>query len=309
MQTVTTSPLRTGAKKTIVFENRSHWVENLLVENSECLTSALSIIGKPLIVYNVEKLIAENQSIDHILLPHNFSHTADLLQTSFPQMQIDEYEDETRLANLPECLILSLNSAVVRSQSTDYVIKPIVYPWDVLKIMLEILENEVQETSISKDSSIADLTVIKGPCMIDDGVCIDDFNKIIGPVYIGKNSKIGTGNLIRNCTIGSKSSIGFGCEIARTVMMGSTKISHHDIILDSIVGHNTWMGAFVGTTNLLLNNETVKYKLGDVLVSTGLEHFGSVMGCNSAIGAGTIILPGRHIPPNSILQAGTIFSK
>ena len=103
--------------------------------------------------------------------------------------------------------------------------------------------------------------------------------------------------------------MGFGCEIARTVMVGNNKISHHAVILDSIVGQNTWMGAFVGTTDLLLNNETIKYKLGDALVSTGLEHFGAVMGFNSAIGAGTIILPGRSIPPNSILQAGTIFSK
>jgi UDP-N-acetylglucosamine diphosphorylase / glucose-1-phosphate thymidylyltransferase / UDP-N-acetylgalactosamine diphosphorylase / glucosamine-1-phosphate N-acetyltransferase / galactosamine-1-phosphate N-acetyltransferase len=309
MQT-TAEIFQTEKKRAILFENSSHWIENLLAENNECLALSLSVIGKPLIIHNVEKLILENQSIDHIFLPHGFTRIANLLQTKFPHIQIDEYADETgSFFNSRESLRIPLNSAVIDSNFTGHVIKPIVYPWDVLKVMLEILETEVKETSISKDASIADSTILKGPCVIDDGVFIDDFNKIIGPIYVGKNSKIGTGNLIRNCSIEYNSSVGFGCEIARSILIGKNKISHHDVILDSVIGENTWMGAFVGTTNLLLNNATIKYKLGDMMVSTALEHFGSVMGSNCAIGAGTIILPGRFVPPNSILQAGTIFSK
>ncbi|MGI0101172.1 MAG: hypothetical protein ACREA7_01085 [Nitrosotalea sp.] len=309
MQT-TTGILQTKKKRTIVFENSSDWVKNILTENNECLALSLSVIGKPLIIHNVGKLISENRSIDHILLPRGFTHTADLLQAKFPNIQIDEYGDETNFFfNSHEYLRIPLNSAVIDSNFTEHVIKPIIYPWDVLKIILEILETEVKETHVSKDASIADSTILKGPCMIDDGVSIDDFNKIVGPIYIGKNSRIGTGNLIRNCSIENNSSIGFGCEIGRSILIGKNKISHHDVILDSIIGENTWMGAFVGTTNVLLNNEPVKYKLGDMMVSTALEHFGSVMGSNCAIGAGTIILPGRFVPPNSILQAGTIFSK
>ena len=122
--------------------------------------------------------------IDHIAIPSNLSHTASLLQANFPQIQIDEYDDETRPVNTTECSRMPLNSAVLDSKSTGYVVKPIIYPWDVLKVMLEILENEVKETFISKDSTIEDSTILKGPCVIDDGVCIDDFNKLVGPIYI-----------------------------------------------------------------------------------------------------------------------------
>jgi NDP-sugar pyrophosphorylase family protein len=173
----------------------------------------------------------------------------------------------------------------------------------------EILTSEVNTTSISKNASIAESSIIKDPCVIDDGVVIDDFNKIIGPIYIGKNSKIGTGNLVRHSIIGEKTSIGFSCEMARTLMIGESRISHHDVILDSIVGRKCWFGAYVGTTNLLLNNEFVKYKLGETLSSTGLENFGSVIGYNCAIGAGVILLPGRQVLPNSIIPAGTIVAK
>jgi len=309
MQTSVTT-LRTSKKRTILFENHQNWVENLLVESGECPASSLFVIGKPLIVYNVEKMLLENKSIDHIMLPEGFSRTVELLQTTFPFIQIDEYKNETKsLFNSDESLRIPINSAVLRSSSTGYVIKPIVFPWDILKITLDILEAEIKETSISKDASIADSTILKGPCVIEEGVFIDDFNKLVGPVYVGRNSRIGTGNLVRSCVIGNDSSVGFGCEVARSILVGKNRISHHDVILDSIVGQNTWLGAFVGTTNVLLNGESVKYKLGNIMVSTGLEHFGSVMGYNCAIGAATIILPGRFVPPNSILQAGTIFSK
>jgi len=280
------------------------------VESGECPASSLFVIGKPLIVYNVEKMLLENKSIDHIMLPEGFSRTVELLQTTFPFIQIDEYKNETKsLFNSDESLRIPINSAVLRSSSTGYVIKPIVFPWDVLKITLDILVAEIKETSISKDASIADSTILKGPCVIEEGVFIDDFNKLVGPVYVGRNSRIGTGNLVRRCVIGNDSSVGFSCEVARSILVGKNRISHHDVILDSIVGQNTWLGAFVGTTNVLLNGESVKYKRGNIMVSTGLEHFGSVMGYNCAIGAATIILPGRFVPPNSILQAGTIFSK
>ncbi len=62
------------------------------------------------------------------------------------------------------------------------------------------------------------------------------------------------------------------------------------------------------TTNVLLNREIIKYKLGNLLVSTGLQRFGAVIGHDCAMDAGTIVLPSRFIPPNSITQAGKIFS-
>ncbi|HEV2138175.1 MAG TPA: hypothetical protein VGR53_04985, partial [Nitrososphaerales archaeon] len=99
-----------------------------------------------------------------------------------------------------------------------------------------------------------------------------------------------------------------GCEVARTYMLGRDRTAHHDVILDSVLGLDVWMGAFIGTTNKLLNNAKIKYKVGEKLVDTGVHHFGAVFGYGSAIGAGTVILPGRFIPPRAIIQAGTVYS-
>lgn len=309
MEMQNASTIASSIRKTIVFENNEHWIGDVLDSIGDTLGYSINVMGKPLIIHNMEKLLV-HKPIEHILLPEGISQTVDLLQSRFPSIEIDEYSNEKDL-NLPqeEHLRIPLNAAITDSSSDKFTIRQIYYPWDLLKMVHEVLTSEVKTTSISKNASIAESSIIKGPCVIDDGVQIDDFNKIIGPIYIGKDSRIGTGNLVRHSIIGEKTSIGFSCETARSLLIGDTRISHHDVILDSIIGRKCWFGAFVGTTNLLLNNENIKYKLGDSISSTGRPNFGSVIGHDAAIGAGVILLPGRHVKPNSIVPAGTVISK
>ena len=46
-----------------------------------------------------------------------------------------------------------------------------------------------------------------------------------------------------------------------------------------------------------------KNRMGETLVSMGTDHSGAVVENNCAIEASVIILPGRHVPANSIIQA------
>jgi UDP-N-acetylglucosamine diphosphorylase / glucose-1-phosphate thymidylyltransferase / UDP-N-acetylgalactosamine diphosphorylase / glucosamine-1-phosphate N-acetyltransferase / galactosamine-1-phosphate N-acetyltransferase len=52
-----------------------------------------------------------------------------------------------------------------------------------------------------------------------------------------------------------------------------------------------------------------KNRIGEILVSTGTDHFSAVVGNNCAIGASVIILPGRHVPANSIIQEEKFLGK
>ncbi len=310
MEMQNTSTVVSSIKKTIVFENNEHWVGNILDSVGDTLGYTVNVMGKPLIVHNVEKLLLAHQSINHIVLPEGISQTTTLLQSRFPSIKMDEYPNEKDLdLSQEESIRIPINAAVIDSGPGRFTIRQIYYPWDLIKIVHEVLTSEVKTTKISNDASIAESSIVKGPCVIDDGVQIDDFNKIIGPIYIGKDSRIGTGNLVRHSMIGEKTSIGFSCEMARSLLIGESKISHHDVILDSVVGRKCWFGAFVGTTNLLLNNENVKFRLGDSISSTGLPNFGSVIGHDCSVGAGVILLPGRQLKPNSIVSAGTVVSK
>ncbi len=183
------------------------------------------------------------------------------------------------------------------------------YPWEFLDAVLDLLQNEIRKPIISKKASVAKTAIIEGSCIIEDNVVIDDFAKLKGPVYIGKGSFIGMGSLIRNSMLNYNTNIGFNCEIAKTYFAGNTKISHHNVILDSIIGKNVWFGGYSGTANVLLTRKNIYYKIKGKLLDTGRDHFGAVVSNNSSIGASVIILPGRQVPPDSIIPAGTVFEK
>jgi NDP-sugar pyrophosphorylase family protein len=184
----------------------------------------------------------------------------------------------------------------------------IIYPWDFLNLVQKVLHEEVTKNIISPNASIAKSSIIEGPCIIEDDVNIDDFCKIKGPTYIGKGSFVGMSSLIRNCMFGNETRIGFNCEIGRSYFAGHDKISHQNVILDSIIGENVWFGGYSGTANVLLTQGNIRYEIskGD-LMDTGTNHFGAVVGNDSAIGASVIILPGRQVPHSAMIQAGTIF--
>jgi acetyltransferase-like isoleucine patch superfamily enzyme len=205
---------------------------------------------------------------------------------------------------LPCNIILSKNSSKEK-------IKFMLFrsPWEFLEAVNELLQHEIKDTVISEKANIAKSSVIQGPCIIEDDVVVDDFVKIKGPVFIGSGSYIGMGSLIRNSVLENNTNIGFNCEIGKSYFAGTSKISHHNVILDSLIGKNVWFGGYSGTANVLLTRENIKYRIDGKLVDTGKTHFGAVVSNNSSIGASVIILPGRKVPPNTIIQAGTIFKQ
>lgn len=201
-------------------------------------------------------------------------------------------------------------NSIISFHNNKLYINKIVYPWDLLNAMKKILTEEITETKISPLSSIAKSSIIEGPCIIEDNVIIDDFCKIKGPVYIGKGSIINSGSLIRNCIIGENTKIGFSCEISNSYLKGYSRMAHFNIIAESIIGDNVWFAGYAVTANVLLSRENVKYDLGNGKYKN-LEtfRFGAFIGNNCKIGASAIILPGRHIPSNTLVSQNSIFTK
>lgn len=272
------------------------------------------------------------------MIPDNFSHAATLLQDNFPSLEVEQFSDENenladnnascstidyhdclsntkksdKLTNLQRAKIdVPLNTFIDYSiERESFLIDYIIYPWDFLRIMQRVMEDKIVHTTISPDASIDRSSIIDGPCIIEDGVTIDDFCKIKGPTYIGRGSFIGMGSLVRKCMVGEGTTIGFNCEIGKSYFVGNNdKLAHHNVILDSIIGKNVWFGGYSGTANALLNKQSIRYEIDGALIDTGTDHFGAVVGNNCAIGASVIILPGRQVASNSIVQAGTIFGK
>jgi NDP-sugar pyrophosphorylase family protein len=306
-------------------------------DSHDCPASSLKVLGQPLIVRNVE-VACNVLDIDEVMIPDNFSNAATLIQDNFPSLDVQQFSDEIEnvanhkasysiidrydslssnnnsnrlISNQKGKLDVPLNTFIDYSlERGSFLIDTIMYPWDFLYIMQRVMQDKIVHTTISPNASVDRSSIIDGPCIIEDGVTIDDFCKIKGPTYIGSGSFIGMGSLVRKCMIGEDTTIGFNCEIGKSYFAGNNdKLAHHNVILDSVIGKNVWFGGYSGTANALLNKQSIRYEINGKLVDTGTDHFGAVVGNDCAIGASVIILPGRQVPSNSIVQAGTIFGK
>jgi acetyltransferase-like isoleucine patch superfamily enzyme len=316
----------------LVFHNSDHHLQSLMTDLHDCPATSLKVLGEAIILRNV-KLAKEILGIDTVILPKGHTKSIKLIEYSFPSIRVEQCPDNEftisndRMPPLYPYLLnrkydtkidketsfkVPLNTFIhypAKEQEPCLTADSFVYPWDFLRVIQKVLCDNINETVISPKASIAKSSIIEGPCIIEDDVVIDDFCKIKGPTYIGKGSFVGMSSLIRSSMLGEKTSIGFNCEIARTYFAGYAKMAHQNVILDSIIGKDVWFGGYSGTANVLLNNQNVKYEIDGNLLDTGTRHFGTVVGNNCAIGASVITLPGRHIPSNSTIQAGTIFGK
>ncbi|MBA3284320.1 MAG: hypothetical protein H0U27_04585, partial [Nitrosopumilus sp.] len=256
-------------------------------DTSNCL---LNLFGKPIITRNLG-ILGSLYEIDKILIPKELKFLAPIISSSFKFVveEVDKrvykklastclYEDgvsegnfmdfhsgckngygkntstpKQRVINSDEnmlflpCSVILENSHSVKKLG----FQRFLHPWDFLDVLNNVLKTEIKKTVISNKSQIAKTSIIDGPCVIDDGVIIDDFVKIKGPAYIGKGSHIGMGSLIRNSILEHNTSIGFNCEIGKSYFAGNAKISHHNVILDSLIGKNVWFGGYSGTANVL----------------------------------------------------------
>ncbi len=303
-----------------------------LLEGSECNGTAaacLKIMNKPLIVHNIDALNKTLKGkITGVAIPRDLKGILDTINEHCRDMNIREIDEgnnnnfwngpDNTKQQLPGDAVIDwsedsvrvpINPVIHSSSPENIKVDLITYPWHFLAAIQSLLKEHVTTTYISPTAKISKTSVIEGPCIIEDNVVLDDFCKIKGPAYISAGSVVGMCSLVRSSILGKNTRIGFNCEIAKSFFYGNTKMPHQNEILDSLIGNNVWFGGYSATANVLLSKENIKFLINGNLLDTGTDHFGAVVGNNSAVGANVLILPGRQIPPNSRIQAGTIVRK
>lgn len=186
--------------------------------------------------------------------------------------------------------------------------QPIKYPWHVITLMNYFLSNLPKGRSGSRKVEIAKSATIKGNVYLEDGVRILENAVISGPAYIGKNTIIATGALVRGSQIGDNCVIGFGSEVARSYV-GDNVWTHTNYIGDSIIGNNCSFGAGTVTGNLRLDEANISVIINGEKIDSGTDKFGLVTGENVRCGINTSFMPGVKIGNNCFIGAGIIVTK
>ena len=178
---------------------------------------------------------------------------------------------------------------------------PIKYPWHIsnaVKFFLGNLEGRISDKAEISSSASIDQNVV-----IEDGVKVLENAIIRGSSYIGKNSVIGNGCLIRESIISENCIIGFGSEVTRSYV-DNNSMAHMSYVGDSIVMENCNLGAGTITGNWRFDQQPVKMSVINEKISTEMVKFGCIIGENCKTGINVSIMPGRKIGPDSLVGPG-----
>ncbi len=170
-------------------------------------------------------------------------------------------------------------------------------PWDLLRgnrMVMDTWREAVVDGSVQLRGAVQ----FRGPVRIEGDVVIESGASIFGPCFIGRGSFLGNGVLIRPYTsIGAGSMIGFGVELKNCILLEGTRVGRLSFVGDSVIGERVLVGSGTMTLNQNLDRSTVRVRLQEEQVDSGMEKLGAFVGDGARIGASNTLAAGAVIPP------------
>ena len=182
------------------------------------------------------------------------------------------------------------------------------YPWHILDA-IEFFLGAAKKGRISRTAKIFEGATVENKVIIDENAKVMKGAIIKGPCYIGKNTIVGNYALIRDFShIGNNCTIGYSTEVKHSYI-GDNCLFHSNYIGDSIIEGNCLFGDGSITANLRFDKKNIKISVNAIEVDTGKNKLGSIMGENSSVGVGCMIMPGVRIGHGSTIGPGIVLHK
>ena len=206
-------------------------------------------------------------------------------------------------------VILYTNDDILRIENT----------WDIFKLNGEAIKRDFKLLTSDRESQpIPEMTIAfnKDQIFIEEGAVLPlcSLNANDGPIYIGKDSEIMEGSMIRGpfalcenatikmgakiygaTTIGPHSKI--GGEVNNCVIFGYSNKGHDGFLGNSVLGE--WCNIGADTNNSNLKNNYAEVRLWDYetegFAKTGLQFCGLMMGDHSKCGINTMFNTGTVV--------------
>jgi UDP-N-acetylglucosamine diphosphorylase/glucosamine-1-phosphate N-acetyltransferase len=202
------------------------------------------------------------------------------------------------------------------------------YPWDIFRsngVELAADFDLITKGRRSKPLSKSNKVIGKGKIFLEAGALAEGaiFNTVNGPVYLGKDSVVMEGCLVRGgfalcehselkmgakiygpTTIGPHSKV--GGEVTNSVIFGYSNKGHDGFLGNSVLGEWCNLGADTNNSNLKNNYGEVKaynYKQNK-MIGTGLQFCGLIMGDHSKTGINTMLNTGTVVGVNANIFGG-----
>jgi UDP-N-acetylglucosamine diphosphorylase / glucose-1-phosphate thymidylyltransferase / UDP-N-acetylgalactosamine diphosphorylase / glucosamine-1-phosphate N-acetyltransferase / galactosamine-1-phosphate N-acetyltransferase len=170
-------------------------------------------------------------------------------------------------------------------------------PWEITDNLKEILHKMISH--LGEDYKIEDGIAVHKTAIVEKGVVMKS------PVIVNKNCYIGANAYFREGVyLDNAVKVGPGCEIKSSIICAETAVAHFNYIGNSILGK--YINFEAGSIAANHYNERASKKISvvhnSIIIETGTEKFGSLVGDNSRIGANAVLSPGTILKKNSIVK-------
>jgi UDP-N-acetylglucosamine diphosphorylase / glucose-1-phosphate thymidylyltransferase / UDP-N-acetylgalactosamine diphosphorylase / glucosamine-1-phosphate N-acetyltransferase / galactosamine-1-phosphate N-acetyltransferase len=145
--------------------------------------------------------------------------------------------------------------------------------------------------------------VSAGPVLVRSGAHVQAFTRLVGPVYVGKDSTVTTDRV-------AHSSIGDVCkvhgEVSNVIFIGHSNKGHDGFVGHSILGRWVNLGAGTITSNLKNTYGTVQLWTPDGIRETGLQFLGTLFGDHAKTGIGLRLTTGTVLGAGANVYGSTM---
>lgn len=215
---------------------------------------------------------------------------------------------------------LNIKEANTASKETDHKILDLNNTWDIFSKNGDAIKQDFALLTKNKTSlPLSESNTVIGDAndiFLDEGAVVEAaiLNTKSGPIYIGKDSEIMEGSVVRGpfalcdhsalklstkvygpTTIGPHSKV--GGEVNNSVIFGYSNKAHDGFLGNSVIGEWCNLGADTNNSNLKNNYSNVKLfnYAQDKMIDTGLQFCGLIMGDHSKCGINTMFNTGTVV--------------
>lgn len=174
--------------------------------------------------------------------------------------------------------------------------------WDVLTKIEGYVRQRVRPDILGKVEKGAHLF---GDISIGSGTVVEAGAYIRGPAIIGQNCQIRTGAYLRgDVLVGDGCVVGNSTELKNSILLNGAAAPHYNYCGDSVLGNRANLGAGTKLSNFkIAADKSIKLRVGDETVDTGLTKFGAILGDGAQTGCNSVLNPGTILGKNVLVYA------
>ncbi len=176
------------------------------------------------------------------------------------------------------------------------------FAWEALAKIKAYLEANVRPALHNRCEGVA---FIGKQVYIGEGTVVEDGAMIKGPALIGRNCQIRHNAYLReDVIVGDHCIVGNSTELKNAILFNHAVAPHFNYVGDSILGHQTHLGAGVVLSNFKSFPGNITVELDGQPFDTGLRKFGALLGDGAEIGCNAVLNPGSIIGRGAMIYPG-----